>query len=131
VSLLADTDVCIKVLKKKDRLFLTRFLERRQEMSVSSVTAFELYAGAEYYEDTIRRRGVIDEFLALFDVIPLDAEASRHAGEIHGQLLILGQRIGPYDVLIAGLARSRGLTIATNNLREYQRVPGLNVEQWA
>lgn len=99
-------------------------------MAVSSVTVFELYAGAENYEDKHHRCSVIEDFLALLDVIQLDAKAAREAGEIHGQLLHKGMRIGAYDVLNAGLARARKLTIATNNLREYQPVPGLLVEQW-
>jgi tRNA(fMet)-specific endonuclease VapC len=130
ITHLADTDVCIRVLKKKNREFFNRFVEMRQVIAVSSITVFELYAGAENYEDKHHRRNVIEEFIALLDVIPLDTAASRDAGEIHGQLLFQGMRIGSYDVLNAGLARSRKLTIATNNLREYQRVPGLLVEQW-
>jgi tRNA(fMet)-specific endonuclease VapC len=63
-------------------------------------------------------------------VIPLDSKAAREAGEIHGQLMRKGMRIGSYDVLNAGLARARNLTIATNNLREFERVPRLLVEQW-
>jgi tRNA(fMet)-specific endonuclease VapC len=130
ITHLADTDVCIRVLKKRNREFINRFVEMRKVIAVSSVTVFELYAGAENYEDKHQRCSVIDEFLALLEVIPLDAKAAREAGEIHGQLLRKGMRIGSYDVLNAGLARSRKLTIATNNLREYERVKGLVVEQW-
>ncbi len=130
ITHLADTDVCIRVLKKKNREFINRFVEMRRVMAVSSVTVFELYAGAENNENKYQRCTVIDEFLALLDVIPLDAKAAREAGEIHGQLLKIGMRIGSYDVLNAGLARTRNLTIATNNLREYQRVAGLKIENW-
>jgi tRNA(fMet)-specific endonuclease VapC len=130
ITHLADTDVCIRVLKKRNREFISRFAEMRKVMAVSSVTVFELYAGAENYEDKNHRCSVIDDFLALLEVIPLDAKAAREAGEIHGQLLRKGMRIGSYNVLNAGLARSRKLTIATNNLREYNRVPRLLVEQW-
>lgn len=130
ITHLADTDVCIRVLKKRNREFINRFVEMRKVIAVSSVTVFELYAGAENYEDKNQRCGVIDEFLALLDVIPLDSKAAREAGEIHGQLMRKGMRIGSYDVLNAGLARARNLTIATNNLREFERVPRLLVEQW-
>jgi tRNA(fMet)-specific endonuclease VapC len=130
ITHLADTDVCIRVLKKKNREFISRFVEMRKAIVVSSVTVLELYAGAENYEDKDQRCSVIDEFLALLEVIPLDATAAREAGAIHGQLLQKGMRIGSYDVLNAGLARSRKLTIATNNLRGYERVPRLQVEQW-
>jgi tRNA(fMet)-specific endonuclease VapC len=130
ITHLADTDVCIRVLKKRNREFINRFVEMRKVMAVSSVTVFELYAGAENYEDKNQRCSVIDEFLALLEVITLDAKAAREAGEIHGQLMQKGMRIGSYDVLNAGLARTRNLTIATNNLREFERVPKLLVEQW-
>jgi tRNA(fMet)-specific endonuclease VapC len=131
ITHLADTDVCIRVLKKRNREFINRFVEMRKVIAVSSVTVFELYAGAENYDDKQQRCSVIDEFLALLDVILLDSKAAREAGEIHGQLLRKGMRIGSYDVLNAGLARARNLTIATNNLREYERAEGLLVEQWA
>ena len=130
ITHLADTDVCIRVLKKRNREFINRFVEMHKVMAVSSVTVFELYAGAENYDDKNHRCGVIDEFLALLEVITFDAKAAREAGEIHGQLMRKGMRIGSYDVLSAGLARSRKLIIATNNLREYARVEGLVVEQW-
>jgi tRNA(fMet)-specific endonuclease VapC len=130
ITHLADTDVCIRVLKKRNREFINRFVEMRKVIAVSSVTVFELYAGAENYDDKQQICSVIDEFLALLEVIQLDAKAAREAGEIHGQLMRKGMRIGSYGVLNAGLARSRKLTIATNNLREYERVEGLVVEQW-
>lgn len=130
ITHLADTDVCIRVLKKRNREFINRFVDMRKVIAVSSVTVFELYAGAENYDDKQQRCSVIDEFLALLEVIELDAKAAREAGEIHGQLMRKGMRIGSYDVLNAGLARARKLTIATNNLREYNRVEGLMVEQW-
>ena len=131
IAHLADTDVCIRVLKKRNREFINRFVEMRKAMAISSVTVFELYAGAENYEDKHQRCSVIDEFTALVEVIPLDTKAAHEAGEIHGLLLRKGMRIGSYDVLNAGLAISRNLTIATNNLREYERVEGLKVEQWS
>jgi tRNA(fMet)-specific endonuclease VapC len=130
ITHLADTDVCIRVMKKRNRDFINRFIEMRKAIAVSSVTVFELYAGAENYENKPHHCSVIEEFLALLEVIPLDPKAAREAGEIHGQLLQIGMRIGSYDVLNAGLARSHKLTLATNNLREYQRVPGLQLEQW-
>jgi tRNA(fMet)-specific endonuclease VapC len=102
--------------KKRNREIINRFVEMRKVMAISSVTAFELYAGAENYEDKHQRCSVIDELLALLEVIPLDAKAASAAGEIHRQVMRKGMRIGSYDVLNAGLARARNLTIATNNL---------------
>jgi tRNA(fMet)-specific endonuclease VapC len=127
VTHLVDPDLRIRVMKKRNRDFINRFIEMRKAIAVSSVTVFELYAGAENYENKPHRCSVIEEFLALLEVIPLDPKAAREAGEIHGQLLQIGMRIGSYD---ASNARSRKLTIATNNLREYNWVGESLVERW-
>ena len=127
---LADTDVCIQFLKKKNPALSTRFRAHRHRFAVSDVTVFELFSGAENYEDRPRRRATIEEFLAIVDVVALDTRAARRAGEIQGQLSRIGQRIGSFDVLIAGISLTRGLILATNNLREFSRVPDLQIEQW-
>ena len=131
VTHLADTDVCIQFLKKQNRDLSERFRAHRHRFAVSDITVFELFTGAENYTDKPRRCAVIEEFLSILDVIPLDTKAARCAGEIQGRLLRAGQRIGAYDVLNAGIALSRNLTLATNNLREFSRVPNLQIEQWA
>jgi tRNA(fMet)-specific endonuclease VapC len=65
-----------------------------------------------------------------FEVVPFDKEDARQAGEIRATLEVLGTPIGPYDVLIAGQACARGLVLVSRNLREFQRVDGLTVENW-
>jgi tRNA(fMet)-specific endonuclease VapC len=130
IAYLANTDVCIQVLKKKNPTMAKRFLAHHQMIAVSDVTVFELFSGAENYADKPRRCAVIEEFLALLVVLPLDTQAARIAGAIQGNLSRKGQRIGSYDVLNAGIVLSRNLTLATNNLREFLRVPDLRVEQW-
>ena len=131
ITHLIDTDVCIQVLKKKNRALLGRVVDFQDNIAVSDITIFELFAGAEKYEDRFRRKSVLEDFLARLPAIALDGDAARHAGEIRGMLEIIGQKIGAYDVLNAGIARSKGLIIATNNLREYNRVPGLRGEKWS
>lgn len=66
----------------------------------------------------------------LFDVLPLDNDDARHGGEIRAWLETRGEVIGAYDLLIAGQARSRGLTLVTRNVRAFERVPGLRVDNW-
>jgi tRNA(fMet)-specific endonuclease VapC len=63
-------------------------------------------------------------------VLPLDLEDARHAGELRARLAARGTPIGAYDILIAGQARARGLVLITRNLREFERAPGLNAENW-
>lgn len=65
------------------------------------------------------------------DVIPFDADAAVHFGQVRAELAKAGKAVGPYDLMIAGHARSQGLILVTNNLREFKRVPGLRVENWA
>jgi tRNA(fMet)-specific endonuclease VapC len=65
-----------------------------------------------------------------FEVVEFDREDARQAGEIRAALAAAGTPIGPYDVLIAGQAMARALTLITHNTREFERVPGLHVEDW-
>ncbi len=65
-----------------------------------------------------------------FEVVPFDKEDARQAGEVRAALEVLGTPIGPHDVLIAGQARARSLVLVSRNLREFQRVDGMTVENW-
>ena len=65
-----------------------------------------------------------------FEVLDLDKEDARHAGDIRAMLAKAGTPIGPYDVLIAGQAKARDLTLITHNTAEFRRVAGLRVEDW-
>ena len=99
-------------------------------LSTSAIVAHELYFGAyrsrkiEFNLETLRL------LFADLLVLDLDREDARTAGEIRAGLARQGTPIGPYDVLIAGQARARGLTLVTSNLSEFQRVPGLALEDW-
>ena len=68
--------------------------------------------------------------MARLEILPYDTLAASHTGQLRAELARSGTPIGPYDQLIAGHARSRGLIIVTNNRREFDRVPGLRVEDW-
>jgi tRNA(fMet)-specific endonuclease VapC len=130
LSILLDTDVCIHALKQRSRALLEKFSANEGLMAISDVTLFELCYGAERYENPQQRRAVIESFASRLDVLPFDSRAARHAGEIRSALERTGQMIGAYDVMIAGVARSQGLVLATNNVKEFQRVEGLRVERW-
>ena len=66
-----------------------------------------------------------------FEVVPFDASDARMAGLIRSQLELIGRPIGPYDLLIAGQARARNMILVTANRREFQRVQGLECEDWS
>lgn len=89
-----------------------------------------LLYGAEKSADPVGNRRSVNGLAARLGVLDFDAEAAAHAAEIRAALERQGQVIGPYDLLIAGHARSRGLVVVTGNLREFQRVAGLRSEDW-
>jgi len=98
------------------------------DVGVSAVVMHELYFGA--FKSQRRERNLALVNALRFEVLPLDVEDARHAGEVRAWLAARGTPIGAYDVLIAGQARARGLVLVTRNLREFERVPGLNAENW-
>jgi tRNA(fMet)-specific endonuclease VapC len=95
---------------------------------MSAIVMHELYFGAFKSQRRDRNLAIVDGLR--IEVIPFDLEDARHAGDIRAVLAAQGMPIGAYDVLIAGQARARALTMVTRNLREFQRVDGLRSENW-
>lgn len=129
LTYLLDTDVAVEVTRKRDRALIAR-LSDAGRVGVSVISVAELHFGAEKSMEPRVTHSGVDEFLGAADILDFDAEAARHAGDIRFALGRAGTPIGPYDVLIAGHARSRGLIVATRNDREFRRVDGLRVERW-
>jgi tRNA(fMet)-specific endonuclease VapC len=130
ISHLLDTNVCIIALKKRSKTIASRFQDHAGRMAVSDITVFELYSGVAVYENPQSRIDILEDFLGRLDVLAFDSNAARHAGDIRFDLKRRGMTIGAYDTLIAGVARSRGLVLATNNLKEFRRVEGLLTDRW-
>ncbi|MBI4755773.1 MAG: type II toxin-antitoxin system VapC family toxin [Betaproteobacteria bacterium] len=101
---------------------------RPADIGLSAVVMHELYFGAFKSQRRDRNLAIVDGLR--LEVIAFDQEDARHAGEIRAALAAQGTPIGGYDVLIAGQARARALTLVTRNLREFQRVDGLRLENW-
>jgi tRNA(fMet)-specific endonuclease VapC len=128
---LLDTNAVIALVARRSDALLRR-VETAEPgtLAVSSIVAHELYFGAyrsqkiEFNLETLRL------LFADLVILELDREDARTAGAIRATLARQGTPIGPYDVLIAGQARARGLTLVTNNLSEFQRVDGLEIEDW-
>jgi tRNA(fMet)-specific endonuclease VapC len=127
---LLDTDICIFTMKGRDRALAQRLDELAEKSAISDLTIFELYSGADRYDSPISRTNIIDDFASRLKVLPFDSKAARIAGPLRYKLRTSGQMIGAYDLLIAATALTHDLTLMTKNVREYQRVPGLKVEQW-
>lgn len=98
---------------------------------ISSITVHEIHFGLEkQIESRPRSSPVMLRFLKLLPSIPFDDDAAKRSGQLRATLRQSGSPIGPYDVLIAGVALTRGLTLVTQNLKEFSRIPGLRVEDW-
>ena len=128
---LLDTDICIYVINERPRKVLDRFSRHSVgDLGVSSITVAELAFGVEKSGST-RNRAALDAFLLPLEIAPYDLPAALRYGEIRSVLERKGTPVGPLDTLIAAHALSLGATLVTNNQREFKRIPGLRVENWA
>ena len=128
---LLDTDTCIfcqreRPLQVKQRLEEVGF----GLVAISAVTAFELRYGAERHPNPIKARANLRAFLHPFPVLPWTDACAGEASRIRFQLEKAGTPIGAYDLQIAAHAKTLGLTVVTNNVREFSRVAGLRVVNW-
>ncbi len=128
---LLDTNICIFTVKNRPAHMREVFNRHHGQMCISAVSLMELIYGAEKSASPERNLAVVEGFAARLDVLPYDEIAASHTGQLRAELAKSGTPIGPYDQMIAGHARSRGLIVVTNNRREFDRVPGLRVEDWA
>ena len=127
---LLDTNLCIRVLQDRPSQVRERFNLEADSLSISTVVLTELLHGAAKSDRPAHNRAEVERFAARLDVLAFDEGAADHAADIRATLERQGQPIGAYDVLIAGHARSRGLTVVTGNLSEFGRVDGLRCEDW-
>jgi len=125
-----DTNICIALIKGRGQALQGRFNQEVGSLCISVVTLFELQTDVEKSEQKSRNQKVLDLLLQNLSVVYLDENAAYHASQIRAALEQGGKPIGPCDTFIAGHARSLGLTVVTNNTREFDRVPGLLVEDW-
>jgi tRNA(fMet)-specific endonuclease VapC len=125
-----DTNLCIRVLRDRPQGLRPRFNAEAETLCISTITLTELLRGAARSARPTENRHEVDRFATRLAVLPFDEKAAAHAGEIYADLERKGTIIGPYDILIAGHARSQGLVIITGNLGEFRRVEGLRSEDW-
>ena len=127
---LLDTNIVIYTMKNRPQLVKERFQKHEGEICISAVTLGELVFGAEHSQQVERNLTDIEALVARLEVLSLDSKAAYHFGQIRAALYTIGQPIGPYDMLIAGHARASGLILVTNNINEFEWVPGLMLENW-
>jgi tRNA(fMet)-specific endonuclease VapC len=127
---LLDTDACIYAINRRSDVLLSRLMLAVDDTGMSSISIAELSYGAERSQRVAANMAAVLSFARLVQVVDFDTEAAFHYGQIKAYLAKAGTPIGPYDLLIAGHARALGVTLVTNNRREFDRVPGLSVENW-
>ena len=127
---LLDTNAGIAILKSATSPIAAQIRRHDpREIVLSSIVTHELYFGAfksQFPEANLKRLDALR-----FEVLAFDKEDSIAAGKVRAELQVAGTPIGPFDVLIAGQALCRGLTLVTANTREFVRVQGLSVEDWS
>ena len=130
LKFMLDTNICIFTIKNRPEEVREAFKRHSGQLSISTVTLMELIYGAEKSANPERNLADVEGFAARLEVLPYDTQAAAHSGQLRAELARIGKPIGPYDQMIAGHARAQGLILVTNNLREFERVPGLRVEDW-
>ena len=130
LKFMLDTNTCIFTIKNKPEHVRARFNLNTSRRCISSITLMELIYGAEKSQTPERNLAVMEGFVSRLEVLDYDALAATHTGQIRAELAKKGTPVGPYDQMIAGHARSRGLIVVTNNLREFERIPGIRTEDW-
>lgn len=125
-----DTNIVIYIMKNRPSSVKNKFKQKTGQLCISSITLGELVFGAEYSQQPERNLSDIESFAARLEVLSFDGKAAYHFGQIRAELYKNGSPIGPFDMMIAGHARSQGMILVTNNTREFERVPGLQIENW-
>jgi tRNA(fMet)-specific endonuclease VapC len=130
--LLLDTDICIHLIRERPSTILERFDEYAVgDIGISTITLAELEYGVSKSSKPAKNRQALDQFLEPLLVPDFDRAATSAYGKLRATLEKKGQMIGGMDLLIAAHALSLNVRLVTHNVREFARVPGLQVETWS
>ena len=130
LAYMLDTNICIYVMKTYPPAVREKFNALAEQLCISSITLGELHYGAEKSARRAANLTAIEHFAARLEVLWFGEKAAAHYGQLRAELERAGTPCGPHDMQIGGHARSEGLTVITNNLREFIRMPGLRSENW-
>jgi tRNA(fMet)-specific endonuclease VapC len=128
IKYMLDTDISIYIMKRKPLEVKRMFNIHAGQVCISTVTLGELVHGAEKSDHPRANLESLEGFAGRLEVVSYDEIAAYQFGQLRQELK--GQEIGPYDFMIAAHARSLGLTLISNNTKEFKRVTGLRVENW-
>jgi tRNA(fMet)-specific endonuclease VapC len=126
-----DTDISSYIMKRSHDAVLRRLQKVPVgDVCISAITKSELLYGVELSPQRSRDQAALDAYLRHVEVLEYPDEAALHYAQIRAALKLSGTMIGANDLLIAAHARSLGLTLVTNNTREFGRVQNLHIENW-
>ncbi|MEE2002643.1 type II toxin-antitoxin system VapC family toxin [Alkalimonas sp. MEB108] len=125
-----DTNICIYVIKRRPIEVAATFNKYAGLMCISSITYAELCHGVEKSTKPEQNRQAVEDFVSRLVILPYGEKAAQHYGDIRSELEQCGTPIGVNDLHISGHARSEGQILVTNNLREFERIGGLRLENW-
>ena len=129
---LLDTDICIYIINKRPAKVIARVRKFEPgNLGISVITLSELQKGVSKSLHKKKNQDVLDHFISVFTVLSYEPSDAKAYGEIVANLEEKGQIIGGNDLFIAAHALSRKLTLVTNNEKEFNRVKGLKIENWA
>lgn len=126
---LLDTNICIALLKNNEKVVDT-FTQRVQLCYLSSIVVAELYKGVYWSQRVEQNLRTLEQFVDLLPVLDFDRTAALEFGKIQGELKRIGKPTGELDAIIAAVARSRQLNLVTDNIKHFQNIVNLEVENW-
>ena len=127
---LLDTDSCIYALNGNAALLERLRAHGRRDLFVSAITEAELRVGAAKSSKPVKMLRILQRFLSAFEIAEFNSEDVAAYADVRAKLERAGTPIGPLDTLIAAQAMARGLTLVSNNEREFCRIGGLRLENW-
>lgn len=128
---LLDTNICIYIARNSPPAVRARMARLKPgDAAISVITYGELAYGAAKSARAVEAQAHLAELIQQLPVLPMPEEAGQHYGDIRAALEMIGRPIGGNDLWIAAHARTLGMTLVSNNLREFQRVPGIKLQNW-
>lgn len=125
-----DTNVVLDYLRERGKVAANLLAVRPGQIALPAVAAYEIWVGVLGSQNRARRRAQYEEFLSMVPVLDFDAQIAEKAAELRHVMERRGEAIGPLDTLIAGTALAHNASLVTRNVREFGRVPRLNVVNW-
>ena len=127
--ILLDTDICVEIIRG-NQYVIDKRLEIDDRVAISFMTVGELYYGAEKSKNRIKNKHVVDEFILSIDVINTDMDILRRFGEIKAALELRSLPLADADIFIAATCLSRFTKLITGNIKHFDRIENLIIENW-